>query len=165
MNATVKNITEISAICQILNCEENQIKEYQEWNKVYFVKFRVGRPTFVSRKKVLKLLPLRILLTRSKREKPWAAKLTGLCKTFGFEREFLELEDPEFGRKGLEKGYAVICEEGWYHFCDGDYSLVRYTEELGLKIVKSWCHYQEVQHYFRTQEKSPSIYARAYGIS
>lgn len=44
----------LEAIASYLKVKDCQIKSFGEWDKVYFVRFVVGRPTFVS-KKVLKM--------------------------------------------------------------------------------------------------------------
>ena len=46
----------INAIAQALNVSENQIKSIASWDKVYFVQFTVGRPTFVSKQAIAPLL-------------------------------------------------------------------------------------------------------------
>lgn len=57
----------INAIASTLKVSPNQIKSVDEWASVYFVRFTVGRPTFVSKKGV-KVESLEEVLARKERE-------------------------------------------------------------------------------------------------
>lgn len=134
----------INAVAQVLSISENQIASIQEWAKVYFVKFNVGRPTFVSKRAVLKLLPLTLeLSTPRKSYRAWVAKINGLDSSYGFKREFLEPVERQFGKKGEVSAKFIINSVGIYHDSDGDYTIVERGEDgLSMRVIS----YQEVKY-------------------
>lgn len=129
----------INAIAVVLGIEENQIKSFETWEKVFFIKFNIGRPTFVSKRKVHALLPMSWKLTVGRRStKAWVAKLVGICPTYAFQREWLEGEVIVWGKKKAEKMKFLISEPGLYHDSDDDYFLVG-QKEGRLDFIRCMC--------------------------
>lgn len=115
----------INAAAQALYTSPNAIASVEEWAHVYFVRFNVGRPTFVSKGAVKALLPLSFKLYRNRgQRKPWMARLIGKCATYRFSREWLEPVDPQWDKKGMSSACYVVDTPGVYHDCDDDYLLV-----------------------------------------
>lgn len=129
----------INAIANVLHISENQIKSVDEWAKVYFVRFNVGRPTFVSKRKVEAILPMTWTMECRKYRKAWVAKLNGLDATYVFKRDFLEAFDIKWHRKGPLEMTFKITEPGVYHDSDGDYFVVAYNGDGKLVFVREIC--------------------------
>ena len=123
----------VNAAAQVLRVSPNAIASVSEWAHIYFVKFNIGRPTFVSKAKVKALLPIEIKLYRNRgQRKPWMAKLVGKCATYRFQREWLEAVDPEWDKKGMSAATFLVDAPGLYHDCDDDYLLVTRTASGAL---------------------------------
>jgi hypothetical protein len=134
----------INAIASILNISENQISSVDEWDKVYFVRFNVGRPTFVSKAKVQ---PFTFTLSAGRRgAKPWVAKVTGLDGgIYGFAREFVDPASIEWaGKKGCKSATYSLNEEGIYQDSSSGYYRV-YRAANGVLTYEE-ISYDEVKY-------------------
>ena len=135
------------AIASILNISENQISSVDEWDKVYFVRFNVGRPTFVSKAKVQQAQPFTFTLSAGRRgAKPWVAKVTGLDGgIYGFAREFVDPASIEWaGKKGCKSATYSLTEEGIYQDSSSGYYRV-YRAANGVLTYEE-ISYDEVKY-------------------
>lgn len=136
----------INAIAQVLNVSENQIKSIATWDKVYFVQFTVGRPTFVSKRAIAPLLPFTFELRADRNgKKPWVAQIVGKSDRYGFERAFVEPVSIEWaGRKGCKSATFALTETGYYQDSDSGYYRVFRNDDGFLTYAEA--SYDEVRH-------------------
>lgn len=89
----------LEAIALVLKVEDGQIKSFQEWDKVYFVRFLRGRPTFVSKRKVKMLAGLQ----GSEKQIRWAKDIRQ--RTIEqFEAKYVD----EYSQYHLKKGRCQV---------------------------------------------------------
>jgi hypothetical protein len=145
----------INAIASILKVSPNQIKSVDEWKKVYFVRFNVGRPTFVSKRQAKTLMPLTFTLDAGRRgSKPWVARITGAGGgQYGFARQFVEPTSIEWaGKKGCKSASFALSEVGIYQDSDSGYYRVLRGADGALTFEDMT--YQEVKYVLGRQEKA-----------
>ena len=130
------------------------IVSFEEWEYVYFVKFASGRPTFVSKKKVVMELNLNVLSPviwtleaqmRRQEGKKWVARITGTDEKYGLARQFISPTIIEWGRYGARKAVFEIDSPGYYQDSDGDYFKV-FVGPDGFDA--ECCSKAEVKHHF-----------------
>jgi len=141
------------------------IKEVREMYKVFLVVFERGyrqRPRFVSKSVVsqeIKVLePVAIVLgSRFRRHESsqWLARIVGSHPQYKLDRQFLDADRAEWGKRGWATKEWHLSEVGYYHFQEsGNREYIRVfqlpTGGLEWEIVE----YHEVLEAFGVQPKS-----------
>lgn len=133
----------VIAIASVLKLSQEQIKNYEEWATVYFVRFHSGSPKFVSKKAVASAIAVRNtqlwVICCSAQEKNWFQKIwvakLSLNARAEFKYDFLpkvRKHNPDRGGKDIE---FRIASPGLYKDSEGSYFEVRYTSE-GLRFTR-----------------------------
>lgn len=110
----------LQAIAQALKVAENQIKSCEEWHQVYFVRFTVGRPTFVSKRKTKKEMKKMIEITiddmRAAGKAGYVAKISS-----GGDKQFLHPQVRSGHSSSRERLTFKLGEDGIYEVCDANF--------------------------------------------
>lgn len=141
------------------------IKEVREMYKVFLVVFQKGfhqRPRFISKSAVkpeVKILePVAISLGsqfRRHESGQWMARIIGTHPKYKLDRQFLEADRAEWGKRGWGEKEWHLAEVGYYQFQEsGDRGYIRVFQlpdgSLDFEDVK----YHEVLEAFGVQPKS-----------
>ena len=137
------------------------IKEIRPMYKVFLVIFEKGnhqRPRFISKKAVDVVEPVAITLgSRYRRHESgqWMARIVGTHPKYKLDRQFLEADRAEWGKRGWDTKEYHLSEVGYYQFQEsGDRGYIHVFQLPSGELDFEDVEYHEVIEAFGVQPKS-----------